>query len=183
MMQIANVPDSSDILNQMAELLVIGFREHWEAWETAAEAHEEIRMILGKGFIRVALDDSGQRVLGWIGGLPEYDGHVWELHPLVVQPELQQQGIGRALVADFERQVAARGGLTITLGSDDEDDMTSLAGADLYDNLPEKIASIQNLKRHPYEFYLKCGYRIIGVVPDANGRGKPDIMLGKRVGA
>ena len=182
-MQITNVPDSSDIVNQMAELLVIGFREHWEAWETVAEAHAEIRMILGKGFIRVALDDAGQRVLGWIGGLPEYDGHVWELHPLVVRPELQQQGIGRALVADFERQVAARGALTITLGSDDEDDMTSLAGADLYDNLPEKIASIQNLKRHPYEFYLKCGYRIIGVVPDANGRGKPDIMLGKRVGA
>jgi aminoglycoside 6'-N-acetyltransferase I len=182
-MQITNVPDSSDIVNQMAELLVIGFREHWEAWETTAEAHEEIRMILGKGFIRVALDDPGQRLLGWIGGLPEYDGHVWELHPLVVQPEHQQQGIGQALVADFEQQVAQRGGLTITLGSDDEDDMTSLAGADLYDNLPEKIANIRNLKRHPYEFYLKCGYRIIGVVPDANGRGKPDIIMGKRMGA
>jgi aminoglycoside 6'-N-acetyltransferase I len=180
-MQITNVTDNSAILYQMAELLVVGFREHWDAWKTVPEALDEIQMIRDKGFIRVALDDAGQKVLGWIGGLPEYDGNVWELHPLVVQPQRQFQGIGRALVADFEVQVAARGGLTITLGSDDEDDMTSLAGADLYDNLPEKIANIRNLKRHPYEFYLKCGYRITGVVPDANGRGKPDIIMGKRV--
>src|SRR4029079_15047846 len=122
-----------------------------------------------------------QKLLGWIGGLPGYDGNVWEPHPLVVQPEHQPQGLWRALVADFEQQAAARGAKTITLGSDDEDDMTSLAGVDLYDNLPEKIANIRNLKRHPYEFYLKCGYRIIGVVPDANGRGKPDIIMGKRI--
>jgi aminoglycoside 6'-N-acetyltransferase I len=47
--------------------------------------------------------------------------------------------------------------------------------------LPEKIANIQNYKGHPYEFYLKCGYTITGVMPDANGRGKPDIIMGKRV--
>ncbi len=180
-MQIVPAPDSAEIVTQMAELLVLGFREHWEAWETVPEALDEIAMIREKGFIRVALDDAGRQVLGWIGGLPEYDGHVWELHPLVVQPARQKQGLGRALVADFEREVAARGGLTITLGSDDEDDMTSLAGADLYDNLPEKLRTLRNLKGHPYEFYLKCGYHLIGVIPDANGRGKPDILMGKRV--
>ena len=182
-MQIVALPEDAGLVQQMAEVLVAGFREHWEAWETVDEALAEISEVRGKGFIRVALDDAGATVLGWIGGLPEYDGHVWELHPLVVRPDRQQQGIGRALVADFEREVAARGGLTIMLGSDDEDDMTSLAGVDLYDDLPGKLASIRNLKGHPYEFYLKCGYRLIGVVPDANGRGKPDIIMGKRVGA
>lgn len=34
----------------------------------------------------------------------------------------------------------------------------------------------------PYEFYQKLGYAIIGVVPDANGLGKPDILMAKRVG-
>lgn len=180
-MQITNAPDIDKIHRQMAELLVAGFRVHWNAWETVDEGLAEVRQILAKGFVRVALDDSGDTVLGWIGGLPEYDGNVWELHPLVVRPDYQKQGIGRALVADFERQVKLRGGLSIRLGSDDEDDMTSLSGCDLYDNLWEKIAHIQNFKGHPYEFYQKCGYTIIGVAPDANGRGKPDIIMGKRV--
>jgi aminoglycoside 6'-N-acetyltransferase I len=180
-MQIVPVPDAPHIRRQMAELLVIAFRPHWDAWQTVDDALGEIRMILDKGFIRLALDDEGSTVLGWIGGLPEYDGNVWELHPLVVLPDRQRQGIGRALVADFEAQVKARGALTITLGTDDEDDMTSLSGVDLYEDLPEKIANIKNYKGHPYEFYQKLGYTITGVVPDANGRGKPDIIMGKRV--
>jgi aminoglycoside 6'-N-acetyltransferase I len=180
-MHITNVPESEIILQQMAEILVVGFRPHWTAWATTDEALEEIHMILDKGFIRVALADDRDTVLGGIGGLPEYDGNVWELHPLVVHPDYQQQGIGRALVADFEQLVKQRGGLTIQLGTDDEDEMTSLAGCDLYDNLCEQIAYIQYLKGHPYQFYEKCGYRITGVVPDANGRGKPDIIMSKRV--
>jgi aminoglycoside 6'-N-acetyltransferase I len=179
--QITAAPNDARLKQQMAELLVVGFREHWHAWETVDEALAEVEMLLAKGFARVALDETGATVLGWIGGLPEYDGNVWELHPLVVHPQFQKRGIGRALVADFETQVKQRGGLTIRLGSDDEDEMTSLANADLYHNLWEKIARIKNRKGHPYEFYQKCGYTIIGVVPDANGRGKPDILMGKRV--
>ncbi len=180
-MQITNVPDSTNILRQMAEILVVAFTEHWEAWQTVDEALEEIHMILEKGFVRLALDDDASTVLGWIGGLPEYDGNVWELHPMVVAPDHQRQGIGRMLIADFEQQVKMRGGLTIQLGTDDEDGMTSLSDCDLYHNLWDQIANIQNLKGHPYEFYQKCGYSIIGVMPDANGRGKPDIIMGKRV--
>jgi aminoglycoside 6'-N-acetyltransferase I len=32
------------------------------------------------------------------------------------------------------------------------------------------------------KFYQKLGYVIVGVIPDANGPGKPDIMMAKRVG-
>ena len=67
------------------------------------------------------------------------------------------------------------------LGTDDEDGMTTLSNVNLYDNLPEKIASIRNLKGHPFQFYQKCGFVIIGVIPDANGRGKPDILMAKQV--
>lgn len=180
-MQITDVPDNTGTYLQMADLLVVGFRVHWNAWETQEDGLAEVRMILDQGFARIALDDDGDSVLGWIGGLPEYDGNVWELHPLVVRPNRQKQGIGTALVADFEQQVKSRGGLTIQLGSDDEDNMTSLSDCDLYSDLWDKIAHIQNFKDHPYEFYQKCGYTIIGVVPDANGRGKPDILMGKRI--
>jgi aminoglycoside 6'-N-acetyltransferase I len=120
-------------------------------------------------------------VLGWVGGLVQYDGNVWELHPLAVRPDRQRQGIGRALVIDLEARVRERGGLTLLLGADDEDAMTTLSGVDLYANTWRHIAGIRNLRGHPYEFYLKLGFVIVGVVPDANGRGKPDILMAKRV--
>ena len=129
---------------------------------------------------RIAIDESGT-VLGWIGGIRQYDGNVWELHPLVVKPGYQGQGIGRALVTDLEEQVRERGGLTLWLGTDDEDDMTTLAGVNLYPNVWEHVAQIKNLRGHPYEFYQKLGFVIVGVMPDANGPGKPDIYMAKRV--
>ena len=98
-----------------------------------------------------------------------------------MQPSIQGKGIGKALVEDLEEQVCLRGGLTITLGTDDEDHMTSLSNADLYQTTWEKIHNIRNIKGHPYGFHQKMGYVITGVVPDANGIGKPDILMSKRV--
>jgi len=171
------------LIQQAAQLLVDAFCEHWpDAWPTFEEGLEEIHeMLETERICRVAVDEEGN-LLGIIGGIPGYDGHVWELHPLAVQPSMQGQGIGRALVEDFEEQVRLKDGLTITLGSDDEDNMTSLSGVDLYENLWEKIRDIRNLKNHPFEFYQKLGYVITGIVPDANGVGKPDILMAKRVG-
>ncbi len=179
-------PHQSDHIEQAAAILVRAFRDNWpDAWPNIDDALEEMQEMLAEDRVcRVALQpvDGKTRVIGWIGGIPGYDGLVWELHPLAVDPDFQGQGIGRALVLDFEAQVRMRGGLTITLGSDDENGMTTLADTDLYENLWEKIATIRNLKGHPYEFYQKLGFSIIGVIPDANGMGKPDILMGKRVG-
>jgi aminoglycoside 6'-N-acetyltransferase I len=88
---------------------------------------------------------------------------------------------GASLVDDFEEQVRLRGGLTIYLGTDDENDRTSLGGVDLYLDPLGAAARIQNLGRHPFEFYRKVGFVIVGVLPDANGYGKPDIFMAKRV--
>ncbi|MCB0109144.1 MAG: GNAT family N-acetyltransferase [Caldilineaceae bacterium] len=151
------------------------------SWETLAEAIQEVQeMLAPERMIWVAMIH--EEVIGWIGGVPQYDGNVWELHPLVVKPAWQRQGIGTRLVRHFEQQVQERGGFTISLCSDDKHNQTSLAGIDLYDNLWEQIRTIRNLNRHPYEFYQKLGYIIIGVMPDAAGCGKPDIMMGKRIG-
>jgi aminoglycoside 6'-N-acetyltransferase I len=66
------------------------------------------------------------------------------------------------------------------LGADDEigDGETSLANVDLFDDLPGKISNF-TAGTHQSGFYLKLGYRIIGVMPNANGIGKPDIYFGK----
>ena len=176
------LPDNDHLIQQAAQLLLDAFHEHWpEAWPTLEEGLEEVHeMLQTERICRVAVDEQGN-LLGVIGGIPQYDGHIWELHPLAVQPNMQGKGVGRALVEDFEEQVRLKGGLTITLGSDDDDNMTSLSGIDLYENLWKKIQNIRNLKNHPFEFYQKLGYVITGVVPDANGVGKPDILMSKRI--
>lgn len=175
-------PGNDHLIQQAAQLLVDAFHQHWpNAWPTLEDGLEEVYEILQPERIcRVAVDQQGN-LLGMIGGFPQYDGLVWELHPLAVQPNLQGKGLGCALVKDFEEQVRLRGGITITLGTDDEDNMTSLSDTDLYESLWEKIQNIRNLKNHPFEFYQKMGYAITGVVPDANGIGKPDILMSKRV--
>lgn len=169
-------------VEQAAALLVDGFRDTGStAWSTLAEALTDVRESFQPGRIsRAAIDEQGN-VLGWIGGIEEYDGNVWELHPLVVRRDCREQGIGRALVSDFERQVARRGGHTVLLGTDDENRRTSLGGIDPYPGVLEKLRAIENRRRHPYEFYRRLGYEVVGMIPDANGFGKPDILMPKRI--
>ena len=127
-------------------------------------------------------------VIGTNAGLigePYEDGSGTKYLSLIGQPILiygaERAALSRALVDDLERCVAARGGLTLWVGSDDEHGDTTLGGADLYPDIQGAIERIRNLHEHPYEFYLRIGFRIAGVLPDANGPGKPDIFLAKRV--
>lgn len=79
----------------------------------------------------------------------------------------------------LEQRLKEKGCLTVYLGSDDENNSTSLSNTNLYENTFVKINSIKNIKNHPFEFYQKVGYKIVGVIPDANGIGRPDIWLAK----
>lgn len=167
------------IREQAAELLVEHFGEP-SGWPTLTAAREEVVRVVRDGFARAALD--GEILLGWIGGLPEYHGRVWELHPIVVRRECRRKGIGRGLVAAFESEAAGRGALTITLGTDDDSGMTSLAGVNLYSDLPRHIAELRDLGRgHPFLFYRRLGFVVTGVMPDANGPGRPDIYMSKPI--
>jgi aminoglycoside 6'-N-acetyltransferase I len=174
-------PNDAAAIEQAAHALVVGFRDQApDAWPDLAAARTEVQGALEPGKVcRIARDTDGS-VLGWIGGHLFY-ARVWELHPLVVIPSAQRREIGRALVANLEVQVRQRGGMTILLGSDDETNMTTLSGVELYPDVWTHISTIRNLRGHPFEFYQKCGFVIVGVVPDANGYGKPDILMAKRV--
>src|SRR6476661_2634127 len=110
-------------IQQVARLILEGFKEHWpDAWPDINSALQEVQESLGADRIsRIAVGESNQ-VLGWIGGIKQYDPNVWE-----------------------------------------------------------HIAKIRNLRGHPYEFYQKMGFAIVGVMPDANGIGKPDIFMAKRL--
>lgn len=184
MFNIIDLTDCRDTyLEPLSELLLEGFRENWpDAWPTIEAARQEVLDSFADDRInRVAINEAGE-LLGWVGGISQYNGQVWEVHPLVVAADYRRQGMGRALLKDLEEQVRQRGALTLWLGTDDEMNMTSLSGVNLYSDLWEKIRNIQNLRGHPYQFYQKCGFEIVGVMPDANGRGKPDIFMAKSVG-
>jgi aminoglycoside 6'-N-acetyltransferase I len=105
----------------------------------------------------------------------------WELHPLVVDPAHQRRGLGGQLVAELEARVKARGIAVLYLGTDDDFGGTNLLGAELFVAIPERIAAIAETNGHPYGFYRKQGYEVVGVLPDVNGRGKPDIFMAKRL--
>jgi len=172
-----------EAVEQTAMLLVEAFRGHSDAWPDFVSAYEEVQESFGEDRVsRIARDEDG-RVAGWIGGIPTYDGHVWEVHPLAVRPDLQRRRLGTALLNDLERLAAKRGVLTLWVGADDEDGRTSLGGEDLFPNLLDRLASIENRSDHPFSFYLKRGFCLAGVVPDANGFGRPDILLAKRLSA
>lgn len=167
----------------VADVLVSGFSgTGTEVWQTREDALETVHESLDDDKIsRVAVDDDG-RVLGWIGAVSTYDGWVWEIHPIVVHRDCQGQGVGRALIEDLEVQVRERGGMTVCLGTDDENGRTTLSGADLYPDPLAAVSGLRNLGGHPFGFYQKLGYAVVGVLPDANGFGKPDIFMAKRVG-
>lgn len=179
---------------QLARLLVLGFNESSPAWPTLEAGLQTVIEVLHDGFVRAAVDDSDadktppagslprpRKVLGWVGGILAYSGRVCELHPLVVDPAHRGTGIGRALVDAFEAEARTRGALTAWVGADDEIRGTSLGEVDLYEDLPTRLSTARVIDRHPLGFYRKLGYTLAGVLPDANGRGKPDLFLAKRL--
>jgi aminoglycoside 6'-N-acetyltransferase I len=121
----------------------------------------------------------GERVAGWIGALRTYS-HGWEIHPLAVDPGAQRRGVGTRLMARLETAARAAGVLTLFLGSDDDYRGTTLFGRDLFPGVLGQAGPVEATDaRHPLGFYRRCGFEPVGVLPDVNGRGKPDLLLAK----
>ena len=173
----------SQHIRQVAEILNVSFHGHCPDYEDMSDALKKVTESFDDHELsRIALDDDGS-VLGWIGGIRMYNGNVWEIDPLVVRKDTQGKGVGKALIEDFEELVGGMGARTIWLGTDDEDGRTNLGECELYPDVLGKAKNIENLGGHPFDFYQRMGFEIVGVLPDANGLGKPDIYMAKRVKA
>jgi len=167
--------EAAQVLNIALAPLSMAYREI-----EAAKAEVDTFFDDPERFALAAIEDG--HVAGWIGAICAYD-HGWELHPLCVHPTHQRRGLGRLLVRALEDAGRAENIRTIYLGADDEFAGTTAAGVDLFTDLASHIRNIEvtGSGAHPLAFYRKVGFSVVGLLPDVNGPGKPDILLAKRV--
>ena len=172
--------DNTSRTSEVALLLLDGFRGISDAWPDTASAHHEV--VTNSTSTHVSLIACvDEAVVGWVAANPQYDGHAWELHPLVVASAFRRRGIARALVTTLCAQVKAKGATTLFVWCDDEGGYTSLADTSLYPDPLVHVAQFSATSPHAAGFYLKLGFSLCGVLPDANGIGKPDILFSRRV--
>lgn len=150
-------------------------------YKGSGEAETEVEVMRNYpdrlGFVAI---ERGE-LIGWIGAIRTYS-HGWELHPLVVDPNHQRRGIGSALLAHLEARARADGIITLYLGSDDEHGGTNLFGQNLYPDVLARAALIEPAGNgHALTFYQRHGYQVVGLLPDVNGLGRPDIFMAKRL--
>ena len=172
----------AEIHEEAASVLLEAFLDKGiGTWKTMDDARREVAECLDERYLCWGWREDGS-LAGWGGVRPMYAQVTWELHPMAVDPKIQGRGIGRLLLSHLELHALEAGASNIMLGTDDETGRTSLYGRDFTkEPLFDAVRSIINLNRHPYAFYQKCGYMIVGVIPDANGLGKHDIWMWKRI--
>ena len=103
---------------------------------------------------------------------------------IVARVDVRDQGIGRALVAVLEERARRRGALTLYLGTDDDGPLPGASGGgiDLFPGVLNHAAKLA-VRDHATGFYRRLGFEVSGLIPEANGRGKPDGLMAKRVDA
>jgi aminoglycoside 6'-N-acetyltransferase I len=170
------------LIDCLAHLTYSAFKSHAPSWlPTVEDARRQVLKALAPDRICRVLLNQDDSPLGWIAAFPLNHGRIWEIHPLVVSIHEQGKGYGRTLVADLEQLAQQAGALGLLAGTSDETDATTLFGVDLYQNPLAALTNIRSKRKHAYEFWLNIGFRIVGVIPDAEGRGKPAIQLAKRI--
>lgn len=153
-----------------------GFATGWKDMESATA--EVVSFRSPDRFAFPALD--GVHVSGWIGAI-RHTSLMWELHALVVAPDRQRTGVGTALVQKLEAEASDQHVSTIYLRTDDDFGGTNIYGKDLYPDVLGRLSALEPVSGHPYTFYHKMGYSVVGVIPDASGFGKHDILMAKRI--
>ena len=183
-MNISNVTSSDkELIEALAVLSVRASEIHAPEWlRTVEDAYETVQEALEPAkTCRVLLDDG--KPLGWVAAGPTW-GRIWELHPLLIDPDHQKCGYGRLLANDIERFAIAGGATTMELSTSDTTGATNLSGIDLYADPLGALSRIDVVDEdvgHSYQFWLKVGYTIVGVLPDAEGPGMPSITFSKRL--
>jgi aminoglycoside 6'-N-acetyltransferase I len=180
------INESIDTIEQAVRIMLESFPDD-EMWPDLNEkkALETVTNSLDEKNICIGLK-VGNELAGWVCLSPMYgkieNEETWNLQPLAVSTKFKGRGFGKILMNEVERLAREKNIIGILLSSGDEADKTSLSDREISgENVIEEIKNIKNYKNHPYEFYQKCGYSIIGIVPNGYGLRRTDIWLWKDI--
>lgn len=164
----------------LVALLLAGLGESGRrGWEGRDAVRAELAAFDGPERVSLVAEAAGE-IVGWAGAIREGPGR-WQLHGLVVDAPYRGRGVGSRLLEAIEEEAWRRGVLTLWLGSDDDYGGTNIFGVDVYADIPGAIRDLEARKAHPFTFYRKHGYTVVGVIPDATGPGRHDILMAKRL--
>jgi aminoglycoside 6'-N-acetyltransferase I len=175
------INESTETMDRASEILLEAFLEA-KMWPNIneKEASDAVKELTTEENICIGIKVDNQ-LIGWVGLMPRYE-KTWELHPMAILPKFQKKGYGKYLLNELEKFARERGIIGIIVGSDDETNKTSLSETEINgENIFKELENIKNYKNHPYEFYKKCGFIIVGIIPNANGPKKPDILMWKDI--
>lgn len=171
--------NDSELVEQLAKITFEAFKENSPDWvPEIGLARNQVLDAGSPGRLgRVVMADG--RVAGWVGLIK--GKRVWEIHPIAVAIEHQFKGLGHLLVEDVASIAKRAGALTLYAGTSDEVGTTNLFGVDLYIDPANSISNIQATGRNPFKFWQNAGFTVVGLMPDAEGVGKPGIELARRL--
>ena len=169
----------SALVERLAAITFEAFKENAPDWVPTIDlARNQVVSAGTRGSLGRVIIEQDQAA-GWIGLIK--GKHVWEIHPIAVAIEYQYKGFGHLLVEDVARIATDAGALTLFAGTSDEVGTTNLFGVDLYANPAQSISNIQATGRNPFKFWENAGFTVVGLMPDAEGVGKPAIQLARRL--
>jgi len=180
------INEAPEIREQAVKILLESFHAD-EMWPDLDEkkARETVNDSVDDKNICIGLKVENE-LAGWVCLSPMYgkikNEETWYLHPLAISTKFKGRGYGKILMLEIEKLAQEKNIIGILLGSGDEANKTSLSDKDIIgENVPDEIKNIKNYKNHPYEFYQKCGYSIVGIVPNGYGLRRTDIWLWKDI--
>jgi aminoglycoside 6'-N-acetyltransferase I len=170
-------PGDDSFLEDAAALLAEVYPGYVERPE---DAFAEVERVMNEDAVFIVRVLEGELV-GLIGARLTHGDTGYELFPHVVHPDEQNQGLGTVLLYMLEQELARRGATVLFLAVEDEYGDTTLFDKELFDDPFPAIRDMKALAWHPFVFYRRRGFQVYGVIPDAFGVGKPDILMAKQI--
>lgn len=170
--------EDAALLRGVADLLVVAFAPIYEGDVTRALA--DVVQFAPEDLSLIARDGDGQPI-GWLRAEHFKRQASAEIKLVAVHPSRRRQRVGQTLVRAAEERMRAVGCVTMLATVGDTRGRTNLYGVDVTADAPRLLAAFHCHADHPAGFFLRVGYRLVGVLPDAYGPGKHDLTLARRI--